>query len=398
MTVFHDSAVDRVALRAYRLERVRAELRRGDYAGILLYDPVNIRYATDTSNMQVWTLHNAVRYAFVPTEGPVILFDFHNCNHLSEGIEAVDEIRLAKGWFYFGAASEGPVRVQGWADEIADLLHAHGGGNRRLAVDKVEPMGVWALSERQVEIADGQAVMEHARAIKSDIELAAMKESLRACEEGMRRMRAALEPGITETKLWSLLHQANIELGGEWIETRLLSSGPNTNPWFRECTNRVIEKGDIVSFDTDLIGPNGYCSDVSRSWLCGDGKPSDEQRRLYAVARTQIRNNIELIRPGMSFREFSEKSFRLPDEFIANRYSVVAHGVGLCDEYPGIVYTQDFEEAGYDGMIEAGMTFCIESLVGSAGGRESIKLEEQVLVTENGAEVLSDFPYEDDWL
>lgn len=78
-------------------------------------------------------------------------------------------------------------------------------------------------------------------------------------------MQHALRPGITENQLWSLLHQANIELGGEWIETRLLSSGGRTNPWFQEASDRVICPRDFVCFDTDLIGPFGYCCDVSRT-------------------------------------------------------------------------------------------------------------------------------------
>ncbi len=397
MTAFHATTVDHRALRAYRLGRVREQLRSRDYGGILLYDPVNIRYATDTSNMQVWTLHNAVRYAFIPTEGPITLFDFHNCEHLSKDNEVVDEIRNAVGWFYFGAGDEGPKRVQIWADELSELVQQHCGGNRRIAVDKVEPMGVWALQERQIEIADGQQVMENARAVKNDVELAAMQESLDACQEGMRRMRDALEPGITENKLWSILHQTNIELGGEWIETRLLTSGPRTNPWFQECSHRVIEAGDLVSFDTDLVGPNGYCSDISRTWLCGDGMPNDEQRRLYAVAREQIRYNTDLVKPGMTFKEFTMQGFKLPGEFTSNRYSVVAHGIGLCDEFPSIYYPEDWDEAGYDGVIEENMTLCIESLIGTQGGRESIKLEEQVLITKDGAKTLSTFPFEDDW-
>ena len=97
-------------------------------------------------------------------------------------------------------------------------------------------------------------------------------------------MREALRPGITENALWAKLHERNIALGGEWIETRLLSSGPRTNPWFRESSMRVIEKGDMVSVDTDLVGPYGYCCDMSRFWVCGEGPASDEQRRLYAAA------------------------------------------------------------------------------------------------------------------
>ena len=398
MTAFHATAVDHKALRAYRLGRVREQLRRRDYGGILLYDPLNIRYATDTSNMQVWTLHNAVRYAFIPTEGPITLFDFHGCGHLSAHIETVDEVRPATGWFYFGAGDEAAVRVQSWADELLELIKQHCGTNNRIAVDKLDPLGVWALEERQIDIQDGQQVMEIAREVKNHLELAAMKESIAACQEGMRRMRAALEPGITENKLWSILHQTNIEMGGEWIETRLLTSGQRTNPWFQECSNRVIQKGDIVSFDTDLIGPNGYCSDISRTWRCGGGKPSDEQRRLYAVAREQIRFNIDLLRPGMTYKEFAEKSFQLPDEFVANRYSVVFHGVGLCDEYPGVVYARDWDHGGYDGVIQENMTVCIESLVGTEGGKECIKLEEQVHVTASGAKQLSTYPFEEDWL
>ena len=225
-----------------------------------------------------------------------------------------------------------------------------------------------------------------------------MKEAIAACEEGMRWMQAALAPGITENALWSLLHQANIELGGEWVETRLLASGPRTNPWFHECSDRIIEDGDFVCFDTDLIGPNGYCADISRSWLAGGGKPNDEQRALYEIAREQIDHNTALLRPGTGFREYAEACYELPRDCLAGRYSVVAHGIGLCDEYPSIVYRQDWGQAGYDGVIEPGMAMCVESYVGREGGREGVKLEQQYLVTESGPELLSRYPLEDDWL
>jgi len=114
-------------MRQYRLNRIRAELKQRDYAGILLYDPLNIRYATDTSNMQVWCTHNAVRYCFIPTEGPVTLFEFHGCDHLAEGFDTLQEVRSAIGWFYFGAGSRVQEKAKQWAAEIADLVRAHGG-------------------------------------------------------------------------------------------------------------------------------------------------------------------------------------------------------------------------------------------------------------------------------
>ena len=131
------------------------------------------------------------------------------------------------------------------------------------------------------EIFDGFDVMEVAREIKSSGEIQLMRKSIEVCEDAVQMMREALVPGITENALWAELHKGNIAGGGEWIETRLLASGPRTNPWFRESSMRPIEKGDMVSFDTDLVGPYGYCCDMSRSWIC-DAEPDEEQRRLYA--------------------------------------------------------------------------------------------------------------------
>ena len=155
---------------------------------------------------------------------------------------------------------------------------------------------------------------------------------------------------------------------------------------------RVIEKGDMVSVDTDLIGPYGYCCDISRSWICDEIKASDEQRRLYEAAIAQIEHNTALLKPGMTYREVAERAWKVPDEFYQNRYSSVMHGVGLCDEYPAIKHLGDFEAKGYDGVIQPGMTLCVESYIGASGGHEGVKLEEQVLITEDGHEKLSNYP------
>jgi len=393
-----EAPVDMAALRTYRLARVRAELRTRDYAGLMLYDPINIRYATGSRNMAVWTLHNAARYCFVATEGPVVLFDFHNCEHLSAGLETISEVRPTCSWYYFSAGPRVAEKARRWAREIADLLRRHGGGNRRLALDRCDPAGTHGLAAEGIEILDGQEVMEQARRIKSPEELAVMNVAIGVCEVAMAEMRASLEPGMTENQLWAILNHVNAARGGEWIETRLLSSGGRTNPWFQESGARMIRPGEIVSFDTDLIGPFGYCADISRTFFCGPGRPSDEQRRLYRLAWEQIEFNSDLLKPGLSFRELAEKSFKLPAACLPNRYSVVVHGVGLCDEYPHCAYLEDIDVSGYDGVFETGMTVCVESYIGEVGGDEGVKLEQQVLITETGVLPLSTFPYEDDLL
>jgi Xaa-Pro aminopeptidase len=385
-------------MRAWRLARVREQLAARDYAGILVADPINTRYATDSTNMQVWCLHNPVRYAFIATTGPVVVFDFHGSAHLSSHLDLVDEVRPGRGWYFFNSGPRVAEHAVAWAAEIADLVRAHGGGNRRLAIDRSDREGIAALQALGVIVHDGQEVMELARAIKSADEIKAMRCALASTNAAMQAMQSQLVPGVTEQALWAHLHHENILRGGEWIETRLLASGPRTNPWFQECGSRAIEAGDLVAFDTDLIGPYGYCVDISRTWLCGERPASEAQRVLYRVAREQITHNLAQIKAGVSFREFSERAFAPPERYRANRYSTVVHGVGLCDEYPAIYYPEEAAETGYDGILEANMTICLESYVGEAGGPEGVKLEEQVLVTVTGAEVLSSYPFEDEVL
>jgi len=388
-------------IRQHRLARLRAELRRRDLAGALLTDPLNIRYATDTTNMQVWCLHNPVRYAFVATEGPVVLFDFEPRPGATGGwglsdvadFSVVTERRPAVSWFYFESGPREGEHARLWAAELAELVRTHGGGNRRLGVDKVDPAGAAALAAGGVTVVASQDFTEEARKIKHPEEVKALRRAVHTAEVGMTAMWHALTPGITENQLWSVLHQANIARGGEWIETRLLASGPRTNPWFQECADRVIAPGDMVAFDTDLIGPYGACADLSRSWVApGAGEPSPDQHDLHAIALAHIEANSALIRPGVGFLELTEKGHRLPEDCRANRYGVMLHGVGLCDEYPSVRYPEDAPRIGYDGVFEAGMVVCVEAYVGRERGREGVKLERQLLITETGIEPLDSFP------
>jgi Xaa-Pro dipeptidase len=380
------------ALELGRLARLRAQLAASECDAGVFYDPVNIRYATGTSNMQVYSLHNPCRYAFVPVEGPVVLFDFKGCEHLSVGHPAVSEVREATSWYHFVTGPRTEEFAGTWATEMVDLL---GAGRTRLAVDRLDPYGAAALTRLAVEVVDGQAVANLAKAVKTDLEIDAIRVAMAACEAGIAEMAAAMEPGVTEQALWSVMHRANIAAGGEWFETRLLTSGPRTNPWYQECSDRVIEDGDVVAFDTDLIGIGGYSIDISRTWIAGDRAPTDDQRRMYSAAHEQVVNNIELLRPGVSFRELSEKAWLPPESLHSRTNACVAHGVGFCNEYPLIVNRDHFAGGGYDGVIEAGMVLCVESLVAPPGGKEAVKLEEQVLVTEHGPELLSRYPFDD---
>ncbi|MBK5001125.1 aminopeptidase P family protein [Pseudomonas sp. S31] len=385
-------------MREYRLQRLVQQLQARDLAGILLFDPLNIRYATDTTNMQLWTTHNPARACFVAASGHVVLWDFHGCDHLSAHLPLVTELRSGASFFYFETADRTEEHARHFAAEVDALLRTHAGDNRRLAVDRIEVAGLRALDALGVQVHNGQEVTEFARAIKGPDEILAMRCAVASCEAAVAEMRQAMCAGVTENDVWAALHAGNIRRGGEWIETRILSSGPRTNPWFQESGPRVLSDGDLLSFDTDLIGVYGFCVDMSRSWICGDLQPTSEQKRLYRIAHEHISRNIEMIEPGVRFTELTRNGHRLPESCRAQRYGVMFHGVGLCDEYPSIRYPEDLESYGYEGELQAGMALCVEAYVGEVGGRDGIKLENQLLVTEDGYELLTHYPFEDSFL
>ncbi len=386
------------AMRRFRLSRITGELARHDYGGLLCFDPLNIRYVTDSTNMQVWIMHNPSRACFVSADGHITLWDFPGGEHLSAHLPLVREVRSGMGFFYFLSGDRTDEQAAKFAAELDDLMREHCGDNRRLAIDRIEPAGLDALRAVGIEPKEGQEVTEIARSIKGPDDIKAMKCAIHSCELAMWQMHRETRAGMSENELWSILHAENIKHGGEWIETRILASGPRTNPWFQECGPRIMEDGDIVSFDTDLVGPYGMCCDISRAWLVGDGEPTGEQKRLYQTAYEQVRDNMALIRPGMGFFEFTAQANTLTEEFLPQRYGVMVHGVGLCDEYPSIYYPIDQPAWGYDHTILPGMVLCVESYVGAVGGREGVKLEQQVLITEDGIEDLTSFPFEERFL
>ncbi len=390
--------MDMGAMRGYRLNRVRQQLKQQDLAAVVLHDPVNIRYATGATNMPVFRMHFVARYCFIPAEGPVVLFDSADYALGGLGLDTIDEARPPINCRESYVGDNAAAHVVQWADEIADLLAAHGGGNRRLALDRCEPAPTLALAARNIEVIDAQTPMEYARAIKSKEEVDCLSISIAVCEVGAARIREAMEPGVTENELWALMAHANIAMGGEWLECRILSSGGRTNPWPQEASDRMLRAGELVAFDTDVVGPFGYCTDFSRTFFCEPGRPSDNQRTLYGLAYEEVHHNMSLIKPGVGFQELAEKAYKVPEIYLPQAYGFVAHGVGMCDEWPNIYPLKKAQDLNVDGVIEEGMVLAVESYMGEVGGPEGVKLETQVVVTETGIEWLDTFPFEEDLL
>ena len=385
-----EDEIDFDKLRSYRLDRVRSELKKNNIEACILFDPVNVRYALDTVNMSVYNMHNLTRYCFIPVDGPTILYEYFNCEILSKGLDLIDEIRPAITWDYFSNGDQSELQLKKWVNEVNDLSNSYF-KSKKIAIDVINGPAVNELNKKGIKVLEAKKILEQARVIKSSEEIKCMRAALDVADIGIIKMRDYLKSGITEDELWSILHKTNIENGGEWIECRILSSGSRTNPWMQESSNKIIQDGEIVSFDTDMVGPYGYCADISRAFVCGN-KFNENQKKLYQTAVEQIDYNSRLIKAGVTFKEFTEKPWILPSKYYGNRYSVMLHGIGLCDEWPAIRYPTDGGERG--GTFQKNMTITLESYIGEVGGNEGVKLEQQYLVGENGLELMSHHPLE----
>jgi Xaa-Pro aminopeptidase len=386
-------------MRRYRWERLTQHIVTRGYGGLLMFDPLNIRYATDSTNMQLWNTHNPFRAVLLCADGYMVMWDYKNSPFLSEFNPLVREQRSGADLFYFDRGDKVGVAADVLAGEIRDLIAEHGGGQMHIAVDKIMLHGLRSLESVGFKVMDGEEVTEKSRSIKGPDEILAMRCANHACETSVHMMedfaRTHVPIGQTsEDDIWAVMHAENIRRGGEWIETRLLTSGPRTNPWFQECGPRITQNNEIISFDTDLVGSYGICIDISRSWWIGDHPPPSDM--VYAMQHgvEHIQQNMQMLKPGVMIPELSAGTHVLAPQFQAQKYGCLMHGVGLCDEWPLVAYPDHAVEGAYDYPLEAGMVLCVEALVSPEGGDFSIKLEDQVLITEDGFENLTKYPFD----
>ena len=390
---------DLQAMRRFRWARLTGHVVARGYGGLLMFDPLNIRYATDSTNMQLWNAHNPFRAVLLCADGYMVIWDYKNSPFLSAFNPLVREARSGADFFYFDRGDKAYDAAVLFAAQVRDLIVEHGGGTMRLAVDKPMMHAYRALTAAGFEVMEGEEVTEKARSVKGPDEIRAMRCASHACETAVRAMedfaRARVPGGgVSEDDIWAVLHAENIRRGGEWIERRLLASGPRTNPWFQECGPRIVQTNEIVAFDTDLIGSYGICVDISRTWWIGDRAPRADMIEAMRHAHEHIMTNRELIRPGARIEDISRNTHRLHDKYQDLKYGCLMHGVGLCDEWPLIAYPDQMVPGAFDYALEPGMVLCVEALVGEVGGDFSIKLEDQVLVTETGYESLTAYPFD----
>lgn len=383
--------IDLARLDRWRMGRLREQMALHDVAALVLVNPVSLRYAVNYATYMPFQSRIQSTYLFLGMEGDVDIFGAYADSDL------ITNSAPTRGISVFDAGDQMADGARLLADDLVNYLAKLGTDNRRVAIEVTNPSITLACLQRGLEVVDGMALSEMARVIKNEDELACMRWSVAVAELGIAKLREAIRPGVTETQLFGILNYTNLCNHGEWHDGRMLSSGPRINPWLQEASMRRVEDGDLVGFDTDMVGPMGYFCDISRTMHCGPSKPTKRQKEIYRLAVEEVAHNRALLRPGIGLREMQEQFWPIPEEFQEQAYACAIHGVGMCDEWPRINPAHRGPNP-YDGTLQAGMVVTVESYIGAVGERDGVKLEEQVLITEDGWEQMSGYPLEADLL
>jgi Xaa-Pro dipeptidase len=380
-------SVDLELLRTERLTRLQASMRAHDLEACLLFSEPNARYATGVTAMPIWSMSTFTRCAVVPVEGTPILFEHGNSVHRSR-LRAPD-VRPMHGWEFFDDAAE---QASMFAREAVAALRELGFGGGRVGVDRLGTPGFLALQAEGLELVDSSPTTQEAREVRTSQEVLLFELNGRLVVDAMGEFEAALAPGVSERDAFAVLASGMLKRGAEYLATNTVCSGPNTNPWRAEATDRVMEAGDLVYLDTDTVGIEGCFFCVSRTFVCGDAVPTAEQRSTYRAAHEWLLGTTDLARPGITCAELAAAAPETPERYRAQRYEVMIHSVGLEEESPSVCHPQDVQSNG-DRVIQENMTLVVETYMGEVGAPHGVKLGDVILVTADGPRVLAPYPY-----
>jgi Xaa-Pro dipeptidase len=375
------------ALRVERLGRLQSSMRsHGVDVCVLLHEP-NVRYATGATAMPVYAMSTFVRCAVVPADGTPILFEHPNSMHRS-ALRAPD-VRPMRAWEFH---DDPRGQADGWAEETVAAVRELGASGDVVAVDRLGTPAYLALRDRGVTIRDAGPVTQEARRVKTPQEVLVLDVNAALVMDMLGAFEAAIAPGITERELLAVMSDVMVRGGGEYLATTTVCSGPNTNPWRAEATDRRLEDGDLVYVDTDTVGIEGMFFCVSRTFPAGDAALEPAQRDAYRASHGWLQAMEALVRPGVSCGELAAMAPPIPERFLAQRYECMVHGIGLEEESPSVCHPQD-RQPNADTLIEEDMALVVEIYAGEVGARHGVKLGDQVVVTPDGCRVLCPYPF-----
>ena len=389
-----ESNVNFDRLRRNRLARAKEGLKKSGLGALLCYDFDNIRYITGTY-IGEWNRNKMNRHCLLidGVEEP-ILFD-PACPSKRQRVDWIkaENILPAVGSMR-GAIPKEAGMIEKEAKEVVDFLKKYGVENKPLGLDITDVSMIRSLESHNIEVVDGQDVMVDVRIIKTEDEIELLKKSASMVDGVYYDLAKALRPGIMENELSAIAHKKLIVWGAEVVEFVNVISGQRGNPHSHTTSNRMIRPGEIVYFD---IGNtyNGYKTCYYRTFTCG--KPTAAQVKAYDKALKWINDSIAVIKPGATSADVAacwpsaeELGFKNEEEAFLLQF---AHGIGIgLWEKPIISRLFSLD---HPFKLEEGMVFAVETWCPAEDGTGSARIEQEIVVTKDGHEVITKFPVDE---
>jgi Xaa-Pro aminopeptidase len=391
-----EQRIDLDRLRGDRLARISAQLEASSLGGLLCFDFSNIRYLTST-HIGTWALDKLIRFAVLPRGGQPVLWDFGSAarhhqlfNPWLDGEKrARAGISTLRGAFHPGSGTAEEV-----ARKVATVLREHGMEGEPLGVDIVEMPVLAALRAEGVDVVDGQQVFLEARRIKTADEIGLLTQACSMVDAAYEELYGFLRPGVRENECVGLVSKVLYDLGSEFVEGVNAISGERCAPHPHVYSDRVVRPGDPAFFDI-LHSHLGYRTCYYRCFAVGSASPA--MRDAYTRCREYMDRAIARVRPGATTADIvevwptaQEFGFASEEAAFALQYG---HGVGLSIwEKPIFSRLVSLE---HPETLEEGMVFALETYWPAADGWSAARIEEEVVVTADGCEVITKFPAED---
>lgn len=372
-----------------RFDKAQAAVKKQRLGAVLCFNFDNIRYITGT-HIGEWCRDKMNRYALCPREGKAYLFD-----------PAVPAKRITCPWMedrmeppianMLGALPPAMNVQDQFAKQIKRVLADYGVDKEPLGIDMLELSMLRALEKEGIEVVDGQQAMLDAREVKTDDEIELLKQAAAMVDAVYEDIARAIRPGTRENELVALANQKLFLLGAERVECVNSVSGARGKPHSHTFADRIIQPGDMIFLDI-MHAFNGYRTCYYRTFMCG--KPNEYQIAAYETASKWLSAAIDVIKPGVTTADVAdvwpraeEFGYRNEDEAYLLQYG---HGVGLSLwERPILSRRFCFD---HPADIKEGMVFAVECWCGAEDGSGAARIEEEVVVTKEGCEIITNYP------
>ncbi len=393
MAVDWEQRFDFERLRTERLQRAKDLLVKSEMGALLCFDMNNVRYLTAT-HIGTWAQDKANRFVLLPQNDEPILWDFgsaarhHQLHCPWLGERSRPGISMLRG-----TMSPEHGRAEDVAKKIRIELELRGLHKEPVGIDIIELPVLFALQREGITVVDGQQLMSEARVIKTRDEITLLNTSAAMVDAAYHELYMAMKPGMRENEAVGLVSKILYDLGSEYVEAVNAISGERCNPHPHVFSDRMLRPGDPVYYDI-LHSYMGYRTCYYRTFSIGSA--SQAMNDAYKRCRDYLDASIELIRPGRTTSEVAAVWPKATDFGFPNEEAAFAlqygHGIGLAIwEKPVISRLVSLD---HPQEIKPGMVFALETFWPSKDGWSAARIEEEIVVTETGHEVITRFPAE----